>query len=130
MIVKENFLSNEAFTKNMTFRNRAEVELADPANGTVEELVTSENLTMARLILTGETRPHSHDQMEEAYFIIKGRGRLVVGPVSNNIEPQETWSIPKGAYHYLQRSSKEPLEVMIVTASKYDLSNVVQNKKR
>lgn len=107
-------------------KNRLSVEAIDDTCGKIQELYHSENLSIAYVTVTGKAKSHLHRKMEEVYYIQKGRGKLYIGQECLYVITGDIIPIPKNQYHHLEKLSKEPLEVMVVTHPKYDLSDVIE----
>jgi mannose-6-phosphate isomerase-like protein (cupin superfamily) len=77
----------------------------------------SRNLKMGYTIIypTGKTTGHSHDDMEEVYFIISGRGKMVVGNDEFPIQTGDALYVPFGEFHTTYNTGIEPLKVLWVT---------------
>jgi len=77
----------------------------------------SRNLKMGYTIVypTGKTTGHSHDDMEEVYFIISGRGKMVVGNDEFPIQTGDAFYVPFGEFHTAYNTGIEPLKVLWVT---------------
>ncbi len=77
----------------------------------------SRNLKMGYTIVypTGKTTGHSHDDMEEVYFIVSGRGKMVVGNDEFPIQTGDALYVPFGEFHTVYNTGIEPLKVLWVT---------------
>ena len=77
----------------------------------------SRNLKMGYTIVypTGKTTGHSHDDMEEVYFIVSGRGKMVVGNDEFPIQTGDAFYVPFGEFHTVYSTGIEPLKVLWVT---------------
>ncbi len=77
----------------------------------------SKNLKMGYTIVypTGKTTGHSHDDMEEVYFIVSGRGKMVVGNDEFPIQAGDAFYVPFGEFHTVYNTGIEPLKVLWVT---------------
>jgi len=58
-------------------------------------------LTMGQTTIypTGSTTGHSHDDMEEVYYIISGEGEMVVGEDRYPIRAGDALYVPPGEFH-------------------------------
>ena len=81
------------------------------------ETSPSKNLNMGYTIVypTGRTTGHSHDDREEVYFILSGRGRMVVGDDDFQIKAGDAFYVPLGAFHTTYCTGIEPLKILWVT---------------
>lgn len=64
---------------------------------------------------TGTTTGHSHDDMEEVYFVISGEGTMVVGDEEYDIKPGDGLYVPPGLFHTTKQKGNQPLQVLWVT---------------
>ncbi len=109
----------------MEIRNRSEIEFIDDACGKLQELYSSDNMSIAYAIITSTARPHMHKKMEEVYSIEKGIGICHIGDASFDVKPGDIIPLPKNEFHYLESiAGEEPLEVFVVTYPKYDTADV------
>ncbi|MBW2991556.1 cupin domain-containing protein [Candidatus Woesearchaeota archaeon] len=99
------------------------------ACGTIRELYSSKNLSLACVNLKGEAKKHKHSKIEEVYFVVKGEGSLSIGEDKYRIEQRDTISIPKDTYHYLESEQGSELEVMVITHPKYSNEDVILEDK-
>lgn len=99
------------------------------ACGTIRELYSSENLSLAYINLTGQAKKHKHSVMEEIYFVVKGEGNLIIGKDKYSIEQGDTISIPKETYHFLETEKDSELEVLVITHPKYSNEDVILEDK-
>ncbi|MBW2058320.1 MAG: cupin domain-containing protein [Deltaproteobacteria bacterium] len=85
--------------------------LVDPENS------PSRNLKMGFTIIypTGRTTGHAHEDMEEVYFVVSGRGRMVVGEDEFSIRAGDAFYIPFGEFHVTYNTGIEPLKIVWVT---------------
>jgi mannose-6-phosphate isomerase-like protein (cupin superfamily) len=77
----------------------------------------SKNLEMGYTIVypTGRTTGHVHDDMEEVYFILSGKGKMVVGDDEFPIQGGDALYIPFGAFHVTYNTGIDPLKFLWVT---------------
>jgi len=77
----------------------------------------SRNLKMGYTIVypTGKTTGHSHDDMEEVYFIVSGRGKMVIGNDEFPIQTGDALYVPFGEFHTTYNTGIEPLKLLWVT---------------
>lgn len=85
--------------------------LIDPENS------PSKNLKMGYTIVypTGKTTGHSHDDMEEVYFVLSGRGKMAVAEDTFPIQAGDAFYVPFGAFHTTYNTGIEPLRILWVT---------------
>ena len=77
----------------------------------------SENLTMGQTIIypTGKTTGHAHDDMEEVYYILSGKGKMVVGDDEFPIKAGDAFYVPFGEFHVTYNTGIQPMAVVWVT---------------
>jgi mannose-6-phosphate isomerase-like protein (cupin superfamily) len=85
--------------------------LIDPENS------PSKNLTMGYTVIypTGKTTGHAHDDMEEVYYILNGKGKMVIGKDEFPIQAGDAFYVPFGAYHVTYNTGNQPLAMVWVT---------------
>ena len=77
----------------------------------------SKNLKMGYTIVypTGKSTGHAHDDMEEVYFILSGKGKMVVGEDEFPIQAGDAFYVPFGEYHVTYNTGIKPLAILWVT---------------
>lgn len=77
----------------------------------------SQRLTMGCTTIypTGTTTGHSHDDMEEVYFVVSGEGVMVVGEDTFDIRAGDGLYVPPGVFHTTFQRGNLPLTVLWVT---------------
>jgi len=77
----------------------------------------SKNLTMGYTVIypTGKTTGHAHDDMEEVYYILTGKGKMVIDDDEFPIQAGEAFYVPFGAYHVTYNTGNQPLAMVWVT---------------
>lgn len=64
-----------------------------------------------------ETKPaHSHKEMEEIYYITKGRGEIIIDGESRTVSAGDVVYIPFGSTHLARNPSTAPFEYLWVIA--------------
>jgi mannose-6-phosphate isomerase-like protein (cupin superfamily) len=78
----------------------------------------SRNLTVTWVDVPpgAEQRPHAHAESEQAYVIVRGRGRMEVAGDVEEVGEGDLVLIPPGAQHGIVNDGSEPL-VYIAAAS-------------
>ena len=59
-------------------------------------------------------KPHAHDDQDKIYFVLDGRGRVVVGGQSETLEAGEAIVAPAGVSHGIANDGAGPLTVLVV----------------
>lgn len=77
----------------------------------------SKNLKMGYTIVypTGRTTGHSHDDMEEVYFVLSGKGKMVIGKDEFAIQTGDAFYVPLGEFHVTYNTGIQPLKILWVT---------------
>jgi len=77
----------------------------------------SKNLTMGYTVIypTGKTTGHAHDDMEEVYYILSGKGRMVIGDDEFPIQAGDAFYVPFGEFHVTYNTGNQPLAMVWVT---------------
>lgn len=77
----------------------------------------SQRLKMGLTVIypTGSTTGHTHDGIEEVYYVISGEGIMVVGESEFPIKPGDALYVPPGAFHTTYQRGNLPLTVLWVT---------------
>lgn len=61
-----------------------------------------------------EQKPHTHPDQDKIYFVLEGRGRIVLGDREEIVEAGEAVVAPAGAAHGLANAGAEPLLALVV----------------
>ncbi|MCL1994311.1 MAG: cupin domain-containing protein [Spirochaetes bacterium] len=64
---------------------------------------------------TGSTTGHSHDNMEEIYFVISGEGTMIVGGDEYPIKAGDCLYVPPGEFHTTRQTGILPLVLLWMT---------------
>ena len=64
---------------------------------------------------TGSTTGHSHEDMEEVYYIAAGNGVMVVGEDEYEVRQGDALYVPPGVYHTTKQTGNQPLVLVWVT---------------
>lgn len=77
----------------------------------------SKNLKMGYTIVypTGRTTGHAHKNMEEVYFILSGKGKMVIGDDEFPIREGDAFYVPFGEFHVTYNTGNQPLKILWVT---------------
>ena len=100
--------------------NKNEVKPKRDPCGLVRELYHSKNLSIAHNTIVESARNHMHQTIDETYYVLKGKGQLMIGKEILNIKDGDIIPVSKGTWHYLQSSEGIPLEVLVVTNPRYN----------
>lgn len=100
--------------------NKNEIKQKRDPCGLVRELYHSDNLSIAHNTILESARNHMHRTIDETYYVLKGKGKLIIGKEILKIKEGDIIPVSKGTWHYLQSSDATPLEVLVVTTPKYN----------
>jgi len=77
----------------------------------------SQSLTLGYTIVypEGRTTGHAHDDMEEIYFIVQGRGIMEIDNEKFPIKEGDAFYVPPGKYHVTYNTGILPLIIVWVT---------------
>jgi mannose-6-phosphate isomerase-like protein (cupin superfamily) len=77
----------------------------------------SKNLQMGLTVVyaDGKTTGHSHADHEEVYYVLQGRGRMVVGDSEYDIKAGDALYVPFGEFHTTFNTGILPLQLLWVT---------------
>ncbi|OIO63640.1 hypothetical protein COY26_02425 [Candidatus Woesearchaeota archaeon CG_4_10_14_0_2_um_filter_33_10] len=108
----------------MKIINRKNIKPIEDACGKLQQLYNSDNLSLSYSIIKNSSKPHKHKEMEEVYFIMRGKAKLKVGDKIFPIEAGDVFSIPKNEYHNIQ-DVEETIELIVVTNPKFDPNDLI-----
>lgn len=108
----------------MNIINRKNIKPIEDACGQLQELYSSDNLSLSYSVITDSSRPHKHLNTEEVYYVVKGKATLKIGDALSRIESGDVIPIPKNEYHGIQ-DVEETIEMVVVTHPKYDPDDVI-----
>ncbi len=106
-------------------KNRHDVKPIEDTCGLIQELYHSDNMSVAYVTIKNAALSHKHLKMEEVYYIQSGNGILYLGQDKAKVLPGDVITIPKGVYHHLENVAFKPLELLVITHPRYDLSDVI-----
>jgi mannose-6-phosphate isomerase-like protein (cupin superfamily) len=95
--------------KNQTLRDT--YYLVSPGSSPSQNLQMGLTIVYAR----GKTTGHSHPDLEEVYYVIQGRGRMVVGDSEYDIKAGDSLYVPFGVFHTTYNTGILPLHLLWVT---------------
>jgi len=64
---------------------------------------------------TGSTTGHSHNDMEEVYYFVMGKGIMIVGEDEYEVEQGDALYVPPGVFHTTKQRGNLPLVFVWVT---------------
>jgi mannose-6-phosphate isomerase-like protein (cupin superfamily) len=57
--------------------------------------------------------PHHHNQLEEIYYILSGRGLMTVGDEKREVGAGDAIYVPRGHKHTLENIGAEPIRLLV-----------------
>jgi mannose-6-phosphate isomerase-like protein (cupin superfamily) len=57
--------------------------------------------------------PHHHNQLEEIYYILSGRGLMTVGDEKREVGAGDAIYVPRGHKHTLENTGAEPIRLLV-----------------
>ena len=110
-------------------KNVSEAEPLEDTCGQIRELYHSDNMSIAHVTIKDKALSHMHRKMEEVYFILSGNGLLYIGEERFKMLVGDTISIPQNTYHHLENLTFKPLELLVITHPRYNISDVILELK-
>jgi len=86
---------------------------------------TNQSLAEATVMPGQATEPHRHPRSEEIYYILSGRGRMVLGEEVREVGPLDAILIPPGTRHTIANTGDEPLVFLCCCAPPYSHDDTV-----
>jgi len=82
------------------------------------ETVGSKNMDLGilRLERNNKTKPNIHPSSEEMFYVLTGRGRIIVENESADIEPGLAIYIPPNVVHIFENTGTEPIVFLLMHA--------------
>ena len=60
-------------------------------------------------------RPHAHDGVEEAYYIVEGKGEMFLSGEAQEVKAGDIVYIPPQSIHFIRPRGRQPLRVITVS---------------
>ncbi|NIN53609.1 MAG: cupin domain-containing protein [Nitrososphaeria archaeon] len=71
-------------------------------------------LAVSKVNVGGRSNAHSHEKEEEIFYIVSGRGKVIVGDEECKIDAGSCIYIPKNTVHQLINTGDETLKVLAI----------------
>jgi mannose-6-phosphate isomerase-like protein (cupin superfamily) len=96
-------------------RYRDETRSLPCPHGQVERVVTggAGGIANVHVVTVKEGRPHLHAGYQEVFYVLSGRGRIVMEGQSHPLRPGAVAVVPAGVLHALEAEPGEVLEFII-----------------
>lgn len=86
--------------------------MIDPENSPSKNL----KMGLTTVYADGKTTGHSHPDHEEIYYVLQGKGRMIVGDDEYEIKTGDSLYVPFGLFHTTYNTGILPLQLLWVTA--------------
>ena len=91
--------------------------------------IRNQSLAEAQLPAGSATMPHFHPKTEEIYYILEGRGEMILAQDKQGIIPGDAIAIPPGVPHQMINQGSEPLVFLCCCAPAYEDADTVMLTK-
>lgn len=100
--------------------------------GELKELYHSQNLSISIITFPpgSAAKKHFHNKMEEAYYVISGKGKIVLGNKTLNITAGDTIPIPKKVFHAANNPYSKKMKILIITHPKFSQRDIITESLR
>ena len=105
-------------------RNIGEIEPVSDTCGSVYELYNSKSMSLAKAVMEKDSEPHRHMEMEEVYFILRGRAKMRTGNTAFEIAEGDVVFIPKGRCHQIF-DIREKIELVVASSPGFDREDAI-----
>jgi mannose-6-phosphate isomerase-like protein (cupin superfamily) len=115
---------NRARAKIIKTRHGSEIRpLIDRTTSGISQCSLAEEI-----LLPGQTvAPHHHGQIEEIYYIVEGRGVMIVGNEECTVAAGDAVFVPRNHRHTLTNNGAEPLRLLLVCGPAFFYEDEVLN---
>ena len=87
--------------------------------------IRNQSLAEARLPPGNSTIPHHHKKTEEIYYILQGRGEMILANEKQDVVPGDAIAIPPGVPHQIINHTSELLIFLCCCAPAYEHDDTV-----
>ncbi|HEY0545421.1 MAG TPA: cupin domain-containing protein [Pyrinomonadaceae bacterium] len=102
--------------------NRRQAAIINTPHGSeIRPLIDRTTSLIERCSLAEEILPagatvgrHHHLETEEIYYILRGKGRMIVGDETREVEAGDAVFIPRGHTHTLENTGREAMTILLV----------------
>lgn len=78
------------------------------------------DLCITTLDIGSQSEPHSHTAMQEAFYVLEGRGIFFCGEQKIDVRPGTVIHVPNKTEHYALNNGEKPLKLIAVRAPPKD----------
>ena len=89
------------------------IEVLHPKN---DHLQIGYSLAHASLEVGQSSLPHILNKCSEAYYILKGEGRIIVDQEATNVKENDVIVVPAGATQYVENTGIDKLEFLCIVS--------------
>ena len=108
--------------------NRKNLKVINDICGQIQEMCHTDNMSVAYIVVTGESISHLHKKTEEIYFIIKGKGIINIDNKEKEVEKDDLIVIPKNKFHSIKKIGQDSLELIAITNPRYNPDDVIEKE--
>jgi mannose-6-phosphate isomerase-like protein (cupin superfamily) len=58
--------------------------------------------------------PHQHQELEEIYYVLSGKGLMTVGDDTREVSTGDAIYVPRGKRHTLNNTGSDPIKLLLV----------------
>ncbi len=109
----------------MQIIKRKNTEILHDTCGEIQEMFSSENISISYANIISKSTPHLHRKTDEIYYVLRGKGRMTIEDEKVNVEKDDLVLIPKNKLHTIERTSDDPLELLVITHPRFDTNDVI-----
>jgi mannose-6-phosphate isomerase-like protein (cupin superfamily) len=73
-------------------------------------------VVLGQIEFEGQADPHAHDELEQAVFVLEGRGVAEIEGQQEEIGPNDLIYLPEGVRHRIAAMEGPPLKLLIIYA--------------
>jgi mannose-6-phosphate isomerase-like protein (cupin superfamily) len=113
---------NRSDVKPFITKDSSEIrEILAPRNSSIKR----QSLAEARLLPGRSTAEHYHIQTEEIYYILSGRGQIIVDREKRDVKKHDGIAIPPGVKHKITNTGTEDLIFLCCCVPAYEGEDTV-----
>ncbi|MFH1401042.1 MAG: cupin domain-containing protein [Nanoarchaeota archaeon] len=92
----------------------------------LREVVSLETVSVAHVLMDPHAQSlyHVHDHMDEVYYVLRGRGCLVLDGDEHQLSTHSYLHIPRGVPHMFRNEGDDELEHLVYASPPFDPSDV------
>lgn len=123
----------------ITRKEKVEKSIINPCGEHIYELfgndkhfenTTKYSLAQIEVAKFGNTRIHYHPNIEEIYYILKGKAKVIVNEIEYIAGPGDAVVIEASEVHQLFAQGREKLEFIVFCSEKWNSENTIYLDKK